>query len=61
MGIEPKAKDRLITYDSIPEISSWNEVKDIYIFSDAACEAADEDYRAGKNIKLAYFHFIYTF
>ena len=53
MGIEPKAKDRLITYDSIPEISSWNEVKDIYIFSDAACEAADEDYRAGKNIKLA--------
>ena len=48
MGIEPKAKDRLITYDSIPEISSWNEVKDIYIFSDAACEAADEDYRAGK-------------
>ena len=33
MGIEPKAKDRLITYDSIPEISSWNEVKDIYIFS----------------------------
>ena len=53
MGIEPKAKDRLITYDSIPEISSWNEVKDIYIFSDAACEAADEDYRDGKNIKLA--------
>ena len=53
MGIEPKAKDRLITYDSIPEISSWNEVKDIYIFSDAAVEAADEDYRAGKNIKIA--------
>ena len=53
MGIEPKAKDRLITYDSIPEISSWNEVKDIYIFSDTAVEAADEDYRAGKNIKIA--------
>ena len=53
MGIEPKAKDRLITYDSIPEISSWNEVKYIYIFSDTAVEAADEDYKAGKNIKLA--------
>lgn len=53
MGIEPKAKDRLITYDSIPEISSWNEVKYIYIFSDTAVEAADEDYKAGKNVKLA--------
>ncbi len=53
MGIEPKAKDRLITYDSIPEISSWNEVKYIYIFSDTAVEAADEDYKAGKNVKMA--------
>jgi hypothetical protein len=53
MGIEPKAKDRLITYESIPEISSWDEVKYIYIFSDAACDAADEDYKAGKNVKLA--------
>ena len=53
MGIEPKAKDRLITYDSIPEISSWNEVKYIYIFSDTAGEACEEDYKAGKNIKMA--------
>ena len=53
MGIETKAKDRLITYDLIPVFSSWNEVKDIYVFSDVACEAAEEDYKAGKNIKIA--------
>jgi len=53
LGIETKAKDRLVTYDLIPVFSSWNEVKDIYVFSDVVCEAAEEDYKAGKNIKIA--------
>ena len=52
MGIEPKAEDRLITYDSIPEISSWNEVKDIYIFSDAVYEDAGEAHQDGKEITI---------
>ena len=52
MGIEPKAEDRLITYDSIPEISTWNDVKDIYIFSDAAYEAASEAHQDGKEITI---------
>jgi len=34
-GIVPEDETALITYDDIPEISTWDGVKDIYVFSDA--------------------------
>lgn len=41
-GIKPEDETRLITYDDIPEISTWDGVKDIYVFDDAAYSEFEE-------------------
>ena len=41
-GIKPEDETRLITYDDIPEISTWEGVKDVYVFDDAAYSEYEE-------------------
>ena len=60
-GIEPVVDNALITYETVPEISKMDEVKNLFIFDDAAFTEFCERINSGETLKAAVPYDAYVF